>query len=260
MLTMRFYIFALKLNSMATPYIVKKLESKVNKAIYGHNLISDGDSVMVGISGGKDSFALLDLLASRRRVLPINFELHACHVQALDMNYRADVKFMKDYCKQHNITFHLKDITVDYDPEDRKPACFICSWKRRKMLFTSTREANCNKLALGHHLDDAIETLLMNMINHSQICSIPPSLSMFNGEIQLIRPLTLCLDKELKKYSLVKEFPDEISRCLYHKETHRTAIREIIDQMEKLNRDTRENIYRSMQNIFDEYIVKKDIK
>lgn len=243
---------------MATPYIVKKLESKVNKTIYGYNLIEDGDKIMVGLSGGKDSYSLLDLLISRRKMLPINFELHACHVMATDMDYRANIEYMQNVCSTNNVFFHLRQIAVEYNPNDRKPACFICSWKRRKMLFTTTKEQQCNKLALGHHLDDAIETLLMNMINHSSISSIPPLLSMFEGEVKLIRPLSTCLNKDLEKYAYAKKFPGETRKCSHEKDTHRDIIRQIINQMGKINRDARENIYRSMQNIFNDYIVKKN--
>lgn len=212
---------------------------------------------MVGLSGGKDSYSLLDVLVSRRRCLPIKFELHACHIQASDMDYRADTNFMRKYCEQNLVTFHQKEIEVQYNPNDRKPACFICSWKRRKMLFATTKENGCNKLALGHHLDDTIETLLMNMINHSSICAIPPNLSMFNGEIQLIRPLTTCLEKEMKRYAQAREFPSELRKCLYENDTHRTEVKELIRKMEKINRDARQNLYRSTQNIMHEYIPTK---
>lgn len=242
---------------MSSLSIIKKLESKVNKTLFNYNLIENGDKVMVGLSGGKDSYSLLDLLISRRNNLPIKFEIHACHVMAIDMDYKADITFMKKICEDNNVNFHLKEITVDYNPNDRKPACFICSWKRRKMLFTATRECNCNKLALGHHLDDAVETLLMNMINHSSISSIPPKLSMFNGDIQLIRPLSICKDNELELYAATKNFPTELKKCTYEKDTHRNSIRQIIQNMELINKDARQNIYNSMQNIIEEYIVNK---
>lgn len=168
---------------MSSGYIIKKLQGKVNQAIYGYNLIDQGDKIMVGLWGGKDSYALLHLLVNLRKALPVKFELHACHVQATDMTYRADIEFMERYCAQNDVKFHLREISVEYNPLDRKPACFICSWKRRKMLFTTTRENGCNRLAFGHQLDNAIETLLLNMINHSSISFIPPKLSMFNGEV-----------------------------------------------------------------------------
>lgn len=245
---------------MSSGYVIKKLQGKVNQAIYGYNLIDQNDKIMVGLSGGKDSYALLDLLVNRRKALPVKFELHACHVQATDMTYRADIEFMERYCAKNDVKFHLREIIVEYNPDDRKPACFICSWKRRRMLFTTTCETGCNKLALGHHLDDAIETLLLNMINHSSISSIPPKLSMFNGEIFLIRPLTTCLDKELEKYSRIMGFPPQKEQCQFDKDTQRNTVRELIRHMEQMNRDARKNLYRSMQNIFDEYIVTKPRK
>ena len=242
------------------PYIVKKLESKVKSAIYNYNLIEEGEGVMVGISGGKDSYALLNLLVSLRQSMPDKFLIEACHVQAQDMPYKADETFMRDYCHENEIPLHFRQITVDYRPEGRQPACFICSWKRRKALFAVTRERNCKKLALGHHLDDAVETLLMNMIHHSSISSMPPKLSMFDGELFTIRPLILVHDNELKKYSQIMEFPSEVSLCPHEDETNRDSVRELIRASEKLNRSARENIFRSMGTIYHDYIVNKPKK
>ena len=240
---------------MPQPYIIKKIEGKVVRAIYEYGLICEGDRVMVGLSGGKDSYSLLDLLVRCQRTQRMQFSLHACHVQATDMDYRADTAFMQRYCDEHGVLFHLRTIDVQYDPNDRKPACFICSWKRRKMLFATTNQVGCNKLALGHHMDDTIETLLMNMINHASISSIPPKLSMFDGTLELIRPLTTCRDAELRSYAAAKEFPTEVKRCQYEHDTHRTDVRELIEAMERINRDARKNIYRSTQNFLAEYVV-----
>jgi tRNA 2-thiocytidine biosynthesis protein TtcA len=237
-------------------YIVKKLESKVKHTIYNYNLIESGDGVMVGISGGKDSFALLDLLVNLNRSLPVKFRIEACHVQATDMPYKADEDFMIRYCNENDVKLHFRKIYVDYRPEGRHPACFICSWKRRKELFTVARERNCKKLAFGHHLDDAIETLMLNMIHHSSISSLPPILSIFNGELFIIRPLITVLDNELQKYSSQLNFPAEISLCPHEDKTNRENVRDIIKSMGKLNRSARENIFRSMGNIFHDYIVK----
>jgi tRNA(Ile)-lysidine synthase TilS/MesJ len=235
--------------------IVKKLEAKVKSAIYNYNLIDSDDSIMVGISGGKDSFALLDLLVNLKRSLPIKFNIEACHVRASDMPYKADEDYMVEYCREHNVTLHFKQIVVDYDSNGTKPACFICSWKRRKELFAIARERKCMKLAFGHHLDDAVETLLMNMIHHSSISSIPPKLSIFGGEMFIIRPLILAHDSELVSYNEIKAFPDEISLCPHEDRTNREKVRALIREADKLNKSTRENIFRSMGNIHKEYIV-----
>lgn len=236
-------------------FIVKKLESKVKRAIYDYKLIEKDDGILVGISGGKDSYALLDLLVNLNRALPDKFRIVACHVEAKDMSYQADVAFMKSYCNENGVELHFKEIVVDYDSQKRQPACFICSWKRRKELFKLAREKQCSKLALGHHLDDAVETLLLNMIHHSSISSIPPSLKMFDGDISIIRPLITVTSKELEKYTETLGFPDEISLCPHHNETHRESVRNLIQQSTKLNKAARENIFRSMGNIFADYIV-----
>ncbi len=236
-------------------YIAKKLEAKVKSAIYGYNLIENADRVMVGISGGKDSFALLDILVTLRRSLPEKFEIEACHVQAADMPYKAEEDFMVSYCDQNNIPLHFKQIVVDYNPSGRQPACFICSWKRRKELFSIAKERKCNKLAFGHHLDDAVETLLLNMIHHSSISSMPPKLSMFEGELLAIRPLILVTDKELAKYADNLQFPSEVSLCPHEDKTSREQVRELLSSAVKINRSARENIFRSMANIYNDYIV-----
>jgi len=238
-------------------YIVKKLENKVKSAIYNFGLITEGETVMVGISGGKDSYALLDLLVHLNKSLPEKFRVEACHVRASDMPYKADEEFMQRYCKEHEIPLHFRQILVEYNPHQRQPACFICSWKRRKELFGIARERGCKKLAFGHHLDDAVETLLMNMIHHSSISSIPPKLSIFNGELFAIRPLILVHDRELVKYSQHLAFPDEVSLCPHEDKTNRKQARDLLKSMDKLNRSARENIFRAMGNIYGDYIVPK---
>jgi tRNA(Ile)-lysidine synthase TilS/MesJ len=236
-------------------FIVKKLEAKTKRAIYDYSLIDQGDGVLVGLSGGKDSYALLDLLVNLNRSMPEKFRIEACHVVASDMPYKADIDFMKQYCSENSIPLYFESITIDYRPERRQPACFICSWKRRKALFKLARQRECSKIALGHHLNDAVETLLMNIVHHSSISSMPPILSMFDGELFVIRPLILAHDTELKKYCDHLGFPSERSLCPYDDKTSRESVRQMIDQLSKLNRSALENIFRSMGNICTDYIV-----
>jgi len=232
----------------------KRIIQKVNKTIYTGNLLADGDKIMVGLSGGKDSYSMLEILVDRRRNLPFNFDIVACHIVAKDMGYEADMEFMEQFCMEFGITLIVDQIEIGYTENSDKPACFVCSYKRRSRLFTIAQENGCNKLALGHHLDDAIETLLMNMVFHSTISSMPHSLSMCDGNITAIRPLSMVMDKELEEYALLRQFPKEKKRCPYATDTHRTTMRNIINEIEKVYKDARISMYRSMSNINSEYL------
>ncbi len=232
----------------------KRITQKVNKTIFAGNLLANDDKIMVGLSGGKDSYSLLEILVDRRRALPFNYQLIACHIVAKDMDYEADLDFMTDFCRELGVTLIADEIEVGYTEASDKPACFVCSHKRRSRLFTLAQDNGCNKLALGHHLDDAIETLLMNMVFHSTIRSMPHTLSLCDGNITAIRPLSMVLDKELMEYAILRNFPKEKKRCPHANDTHRTTMRNIIDDIEKVYKDARISIYKSMSNINPEYL------
>ncbi|MBL4561256.1 MAG: hypothetical protein JKX79_09765, partial [Labilibaculum sp.] len=145
-------------------YFLRKIAKRMGKAISDFDLIEDGDRIMVGVSGGKDSLALLELLALRRKFKKQNFDVVAVHINVLELPYEVDREFLKAFCERLDVELIYRDINVDFERPGKKPACFRCSWHRRTTLFKMTDEFKCNKLALGHHMDDAIETLLMNMM------------------------------------------------------------------------------------------------
>ena len=153
------------------------------------NLISEGDHILVGLSGGKDSMILLEALAERLSAVPFDFSITAAHVEAMGIGYEINREKLASFCDRLDIPLHYRSIEPNLEKDPSKTACFICSWHRRKELFKLTKELNCNKLALGHHRNDAIETLLMNMIYHGSISSLPYTLDMFEGRIRLIRPM-----------------------------------------------------------------------
>lgn len=161
----------------------KNVLKKASKVIYKHSLIEKDDSILLGLSGGKDSLILLDLLGDRLKHLPFPFKVIACYIEIEEIGYKVDEKYLKERCESYSIPFVKKQFSIgDLDKRGKKP-CFICSWNRRKKLFETARKLKCNKIALGHHTDDAIETLFMNMINHGSISSLPYHLKMFEGEL-----------------------------------------------------------------------------
>ena len=235
----------------------EKISRKVGHDLQEYTLIEEGDRVLVGLSGGKDSMILLEALADRKRHLPFDFRLFAVHVSARGIGYEMDTAYLQQFCEGLEVPLYLEEIEVDPSKDPKKTPCFICSWSRRKRIFEMTKKLDCNKVALGHHKDDAIQTVLLNMIYHGSISSLPEKLSMFNGRIRLIRPLLHIPEKELSYYAGMRTFRKQEKSCPYEGSTKREEIRDLIRKMDRLNRNARRNIFNAMDNICAEYLPKK---
>jgi tRNA 2-thiocytidine biosynthesis protein TtcA len=234
--------------------VIQKVNQKVGKAIQKYHLIDEGDRILVGLSGGKDSMVLLETLAGRLKYHPLKFELSAIHISLKSQPYSIDLEYLKSFAEQLHVPFISKMIDVDLFESGNNNPCFVCSWNRRKALFETAQELGYNKLALGHHMDDAIETLLMNMAFQSSISSMPPILRMFDGKLFIVRPLSLLTEQEVREFAVVKNFRKEIRNCLYEKDSKRKDIKKMINQLAELNPNVRSNIYASMTNIQNEYL------
>ena len=141
----------------------RKIQRRFNKAVVDYSMLADGDKILVGLSGGKDSLALLELLAKRSRILKPKFSVVAVHVSMTNIPYQADLDYLRNYAEALGVPFIHYETSFDPSTDTRKSPCFLCSWNRRKALFTVAKEQGCNKIALGHHMDDILETLLMNI-------------------------------------------------------------------------------------------------
>jgi len=223
-----------------------------------HSLIGEGDHLLVGLSGGKDSMILLAALAERKRAVPFNFSLSAAHIEATGIGYEINREKLSSFCDRLDIPLHYRTIEPDLEKDPSKTACFICSWHRRKALFKLTKELNCNKLALGHHRNDAIETLLMNMIYHGSISSLPYALEMFEGRIKLIRPMMDLDERMLDEYAGLNDLVKVEKSCPHEDRTQRENIAKLLRQVEKLHGKGPYNIFKSMDKIFEEYLPVKD--
>ncbi|MBN2520006.1 MAG: tRNA 2-thiocytidine(32) synthetase TtcA [Bacteroidales bacterium] len=240
-------------NKKSLKYI-DNINRKVGRTIYKQKLIEENDRILIGLSGGKDSLVLLEALANRKKYLPFKFELIATHINVKNVTYEIDNNYLKNLCDKLNTPIHFRDIAIDLNQDPKKSTCFICSWQKRKELFLLTKELNCNKLALGHHLNDANETLLMNMIYHGSISSLPYKLQMFKGRIHLIRPLLDIHEEKIEKYAQIRQYPDELKICAYGEKTKRQQIKEILKKIEKIHRKSTINIFRSHHKIYKEYL------
>lgn len=227
---------------------LEKIRTKVSKAVEDFGLINAGDTIVVGVSGGKDSMALLDILSNRRFSSPFEYQIKAVHIQLTDVPYYTDYQYLESFCANRNIDFEL---IVDNHPiikPDKQP-CFYCAWNRRKLLFEYTTNNNFQKIALGHHKDDAVETLLMNMIQHGEFSAFPVKLAMFNGQFQLIRPLIYNTNKELERYTKLIGYKPLPYDCKYAATNRREQVKLLLQQMYHINPDAGSNIFKSIKKI-----------
>ncbi len=226
----------------------------MGKAIHHYALIQEGDRILVGVSGGKDSLTLLHLLMERRKRVPIRYDLFPVHIDLGFGSERANA--LKRFFESHGLSYHIEFTDIGRranSPENRENPCFLCSWERRKRLFQLAHRYKCNKIAFGHHKDDIIETLLLNIFYSAEISTMLPLQRLFRGKITLIRPLALIEEREIERYAREKGLPFGPSGCPVSGKTKRSEIKELIRTLEKSNPKIKGNIFRALSNIKLEY-------
>lgn len=244
--------------------LLSRLTKRFHKACADYGLVTDGDHILIGLSGGKDSLALVELLGKRAQIHVPHFKVTAVHVRVKERDYHSDLSYLEDFCARVHVPLIIKDTEIGDEARKRegekvrkKDPCFLCSWYRRKALFDVAQELGCNKIALGHHKDDLIETMLMNLIFQGSIATIPPLLQMEKMPIQMIRPLCLIEEKDLTRYAELSGYQKQIKLCPLEKASNRAVIKELLKQFETLNPNVRESIYGAMENIKEEYLPKR---
>ena len=230
----------------------KRLHRQVGQAIADFNMIEAGDRVMVCISGGKDSFSMLDILMNLRQRAPIDFEIVAVNLDQKQPGFPADV--LPAYLKGLGIEFHIEtqdtySIVKKHIPEGQT-MCSLCSRLRRGILYRVARELGCNKLALGHHRDDMVVTLLMNMFFGSRIKGMPPKLVTDNGEFIVIRPLAYVAEPDLERWAEHRQFPIiPCSLCGSQENLQRVQTKKMIREWDRQYPGRIDNMFTAMGNI-----------
>ena len=232
-----------------------RLTKRFHKACADYGLISDGDHILVGVSGGKDSLALVELLGKRAQVFVPRFKVTAVYVRLKERSYQSDIAYLERHCASVRVPLVVRDTEIG--AEEKKDPCFLCSWYRRKALFDVAQELGCNKIALGHHKDDIVETLLMNLIFQGSVGTIPPLLQMEKMPIQMIRPLCLLEEREIARYAELSGYEKQLKACPFEKESSRTQMKQLVAQLEGLNPNVRDSIWGAMENIKAEYLPNK---
>lgn len=203
---------------------------------------------------------MLEILNERRKSLPFSFEIIAAHINVSDSGYSVNEEYLYNFCKELNILYRSETIEAGINNSPKKSPCFLCSWHRRKKLFDLTKELNCNKLCFGHHRDDALETLMINMIYHGSISSLPYNLKMFGGRVHLVRPLIDIYEKDIQEYASYKNYLLPKKECQHGENTKRKFVRELLENLNKTYEKSKINIFNSMNHIYTEYLPERKNK
>jgi tRNA 2-thiocytidine biosynthesis protein TtcA len=236
----------------------KKLCRLVGQAIGDFGMIEDGDKVMVCVSGGKDSYAMLDILMKLRERAPINFDIVAVNLDQKQPNFPAEI--LPSYLKSLGVQFHIEEqdtysIVKRVIPEG-KTTCGLCSRLRRGILYRVADELGATKIALGHHRDDILETLMLNMFYAGKLKGMPPKLRSDDGKHIVIRPLAYVPEKLLERYAEDMNFPIiPCDLCGSQPNLQRQVMKEMLRDWEKKYPGRVENLFRSMHHIVPSHLM-----
>ena len=240
----------------------KRLRRNVGNAITEYNMIEEGDVVMACISGGKDSFAMLDILLNLQKAAPIKFEVVAVNLDQKQPGFPEHI--LPDYFETLNIPYYIVDkdtysVVKEKVPEG-KTTCGLCSRLRRGTLYSFAEKIGATKLALGHHMDDIVETMFLNMFHGSRLKAMPPKLRSDDGRNVVIRPLTYCREKDLIKYAEHKDFPIiPCNLCGSQENLQRQSIKAMLIDWDKKTPGRVEAIFKSIQNVSPSQLADKEL-
>jgi tRNA 2-thiocytidine biosynthesis protein TtcA len=234
---------------------LKDMKRFMGKAIHDHSMTEEGDHILVGVSGGKDSLSLLWLLKERLKRLPIKYRVTAAHINpGFDLDSTEKMRaFFVEYGFEHVI------IQGDFgprahSPENRENPCFFCSMHRRKELFKLADKLGCTKIALGHHKDDVVETFFLNIMYGGSISTMMPVQELFKGKIKIVRPFYLVEEALIKRYFTEMGWSVIDQGCPTSGNSKREEIKKMLEGFYKNNNKVKGNIFRAIGNVKGEYM------
>ena len=222
----------------------KRIRERFVKAFVTYHLLEDGDHVLVGLSGGKDSLCLLEMLGKRARIDQPRFRVEAIHVRMENISYETSTDYLEQFCKTLDVPLHI--VTTRFEPSEQKPPCFLCSWYRRKAVFNLAQELGCNKIALGHHQDDLLHTCLMNQFYQGRFDTMPALLKMRKMPLSIIRPLCMVEEQDIRRYAELRGYEKQVKLCPYEMASHRDDMRRLFDQIQQMNPEARHSLWNAI--------------
>ena len=240
----------------------KRIRRQVGQAIADFNMIEDGDRIMVCLSGGKDSYTMLDILMSLQKSAPVKFELIAVNLDQKQPGFPDHIlpAYLKELGVEYKIvTEDTYSIVKDKIPEG-KTTCSLCSRLRRGILYRTAKELGATKIALGHHRDDILETLFLNMFHGGKLKSMPPKLKSDNNEHVIIRPLAYAKEKDIVKFSEAKAFPIiPCNLCGSQENLQRKQIKQMLNDWDKSYPGRIESMFNAVKNVVPSHLADNEL-
>lgn len=240
----------------------KRLRRNVGKAIADYSMIEDGDKVMVCLSGGKDSYTMLDILLFLQKIAPVNFSIVAVNLDQKQPGFPAHI--LPEYLDNLGVDYQIVEedtysIVKDKIPEG-KTTCSLCSRLRRGILYRTATELGATKIALGHHRDDMLETLFLNMFHGGKLKSMPPKLVSDDGKHIVIRPLAYCNEADIQKYTEAVAFPIiPCNLCGSQENLQRQNIKHMLQDWNRRYPGRIESMFKAMQNIAPSHLLDREL-
>lgn len=250
------------MNEEQCKHMEKRLRRKVGQAIADYHMIDDGDRIMVCLSGGKDSYALLDILLALQKRAPVQFDLVAVNLDQKQPGFPEHVlpEYLDSVGVEYRIVAEDTYSIVKEKLQVGKTMCSLCSRLRRGILYRTAGEIGATKIALGHHMDDLVETLFLNMFFGSRLKTMPPKLVSDDRRNIVIRPLAYCRETDLARYALFRQFPIiPCNLCGTQTNLQRVQIKNMLMEWEKESPNRVVNIFKSMQRITRSHLLDTDL-
>jgi tRNA 2-thiocytidine biosynthesis protein TtcA len=234
---------------------INKFARKAGKAIHRYKMIKNGDKILIGVSGGKDSLCLTLTLKQRQKWVPINYQLFAVFIEWREYPVTQEKKqALKAFFSGLEVPLKLIKRSMHTPSFHDDFNCYLCSRNKKRILFEQANQLGITKIALGHHMDDMVETTLLNLFYRGSFATMMPVQEFFNGKIQIIRPLCEVYENDINKLTRLLNLPLVSIACPGKQANQRLLIKEIIKKLSRVNKKVRENIYRAPWRINQKYL------